>query len=238
MKKILVLNGSRRRQGNTITFIKAILEKLPEEKFAIEYIFPQDFKISLCEGCAKCFEKAKCVISDELFILQNKIMECDLFVIASPVYLHYMTADLKKILDRCSWWAHTLRLQGKPVVVLSTCDTNGHQKVVNALGEIMTYMGGNVIASVNASQYPNQLKNDTWMESVANKINERIIKFVGLPPQSNNSLEVCFKGAKDNIIIKDEFLQQHNIENEVVNYWKKTGMINFKNFREYLLYEN
>ena len=235
MKKIVVLNGSRRKKRNTTTFIKAILEKLPKEEFLIEYIFPQDFRISLCKGCGNCFEKANCIINDELSILQHKILESDLFVIASPVYLHYMTADLKVILDRCSWWTHTLRLQGKPVIVLSTCDSNGHKKVINALGEIMTYMGGNVIASVNASQYPNKLNDFIWVEAIAEKINERIFKYTSLPLESNDFLEAYFKVLRKNTIIKDKFLQENNMENEEINYWKKTGMIDFESFHEYLL---
>lgn len=235
MKKILVLTGSRRKKGNTITFIKNILKALPNENFVIEYIFPQDLRISLCEGCGNCFETTKCIINDDLYELQQKILASNLFVIASPVYLHYISADLKIILDRCSWWTHTLRLQGKPVVVLSTCDSNGHKKVINALGEIMTYMGGNVIASVNASRYPNKLNNTDWMRAVARKISERIVKYIELPPQSNEFLEIYFKGLRQNIIVKDSFLQQHNLENEEINFWKTTGMIKYDNFQDYLL---
>ena len=234
MKKIFVRNGSRRRKGNTITFIKTVLEKLPQDEFLIEYHFPQDFKISSCKGCGKCFEKASCVINDDLSVLQSKILQADLLVIASPVYLHYMTADLKRILDRCSWWTHTLRLQGKPIVVLSTCDSNGHKEVVNALGKIMTYMGGNVIASVNASRYPDKLNNYVWLATIAQKINERIKKYISLPLQSNDFLEAYFKVLRNDIIIKDEFLQAHNIENKEVDYWKKTGMIHFESFQKYL----
>lgn len=50
MKKIVALFGSRRKNGNTVSFVKAILGYLPKDECDIEYIFPQDFKISPCIG--------------------------------------------------------------------------------------------------------------------------------------------------------------------------------------------
>ena len=142
MKKIFVLIGSRQKDGNTAGFAKQITDRLDKEKFEVEYAYPQDFKIAPCIGCSKCFVRTECVSKDDLEILHNKILESDLFIIASPVYMHYFTADLKLIIDKSSWWAHTLRLQGKPIVVLSTCETNGHKTVIKPLSKIMTYMGG------------------------------------------------------------------------------------------------
>ena len=75
----------------------------------------------------------------------------------------------KNNIDRCSWWVHTLRLQGKPIVVLSTCDCNGYRTVIEPLSEIMTFMGGNVIATANGSQIPNQLNNEQWLNSISDK---------------------------------------------------------------------
>ncbi|WP_271327993.1 flavodoxin family protein [Lactococcus muris] len=139
MKKIFILNASRRRKGNTTKLISSVTEKLKD--FDIEIAHPQDFNIKTCLGCHKCFIKAGCVQRDDLPLLEEKILSSDLLILASPVYLHYMTGELKVILDKLSWWAHTLRLQGKPVVLLSTCSTNGQDTVIKPLGEIMNYMG-------------------------------------------------------------------------------------------------
>lgn len=86
MKKIVALFGSRRKNGNTVSFVKAILGYLPKDECDIEYIFPQDFKISPCIGCGNCFEQIQCIAKDELYILQKKILDSDLLIVASPVY--------------------------------------------------------------------------------------------------------------------------------------------------------
>ena len=44
MKKIFVLNGSRRKEGNTAIFVKKIIEKLDKNIFETEFAYPQDYK--------------------------------------------------------------------------------------------------------------------------------------------------------------------------------------------------
>lgn len=236
MKKIFVLVGSRRKTGNTTAFAKRVTDRLDKEKFEVEYAHPQDFRIAPCVGCENCFTKADCVSKDDLQVLQKKIIDSDVFVIASPVYMHYFTADLKLIIDKLSWWAHTLRLQGKPVVVLSTCGTNGHNTVIKPLSMIMTYMGGNVIACANAALYPKQIGNDEWMEEVSEKIVRRINKYAHIPHQSNKDIEKLFpyvkRAALDQKLMRDEY--GLNIEFGEYNYWRDTGMINYDSFEDYL----
>lgn len=232
-KKIFILIGSRQKRGNTFIFTKSIVEKLLD--YDVEYVFPQDLKIQPCIGCQTCFQTTSCILKDDLKKLQDKMLKADILIIASPVYLHYVSGDLKIILDRLASWTHTMKLQGKPVVVLSTNDTNGHKSAVEPLCEIMTFMGGNVIANANASQYPNQIGNEEWISEVSGKISDRIKNYVELPPQSNPILEKVFSVSKSNI------LQQRNYKNEFpdipfreLSFWEETGMINFQTFGEYL----
>lgn len=238
MKKVFVLIGSRQKEGSTTKFAKRINENLNKNEFEIEYSIPQDYKIRPCIGCHDCFINARCSLEDELELLQEKILKADIFVIASPVYLHYMTADLKLILDRSSWWAHTLRLQGKPVVVLSTCATNGFTTVLEPLSEIMNFMGGNVIATANAAKLPNQINNKKWLNEVSREISNRITKFSNLPPQSNSFIEKVFLNTKLSMLQQEEFSKNSNIELGEIKYWRETGMIEFDTFKEYLEAKN
>ena len=228
--------GSRQKSGNTTKFVKRITKRLDKDKFEIEYCYPQDLKIAPCVGCVNCFSQTKCISDDDLMVLQEKILESDIFIIASPVYLHYFTADLKLILEKCSWWAHTLRLQGKPVVVLSTCDTNGHRTVIKPLSKIMTYMGGNVIACANAAVVPNQLNNDEWMDEVSEEIASRICKYADIPHQSNVNIEKLFPCMKNAALQQKKYMDTINTDKEFGEYkfWHNTEMIKYESFEEYL----
>lgn len=236
MKKIFVLIGSRQKKGNTTSFAKRITDRLDKEKFEVEYAYPQDFNIVPCAGCAQCFIQTECVNRDDLPLLHKKILESDLFIIASPVYIHYFTADLKLIIDKSSWWAHTLRLQGKPVVILSTCGTNGHDTVIKPLCEIMSYMGGNVIACSNAALVPNQLDNEEWMQKISGEIARRINKYAYIPHESNKYIERTFPYMKASVLMQKEHKDENDLSIEFgeYNYWRDTGMINYDSFDQYL----
>lgn len=231
-KKVFVLNGSRQKNGNTAKFIKSITSKL--EDFSIEIAHPQDFSIKACTGCSQCFIKAKCSQEDDLSILQQKILDSDCLILSSPVYLHYMTGELKLILDRLSWWAHTLRLQGKPVVILSTCANNGHTTVIEPIGNAMNFMGGNVIATSNAATVPNQIYNTDWLDEVSNTISQRIKKYTKLPPQSNPFIEKIFSAMRLAMLDQDKHCKEYSLENGEVEFWRKTGMLKFDSFADYL----
>ena len=234
MKKIFVLNGSRRKKGNTAKFISTITNKL--EGFNIEVAHPQDFYIKPCVGCHKCFYQVQCVQKDELSLLEERILNSDLFILASPVYLHYMTGELKMILDKLSWWAHTLRLQGKPVVLLSTCSSNGHETVIKPLGEIMNFMGGNVIATANASMMFNHLGNEKWLKEVSEEVVRRINKIIIEPPQSNHFIETVFNNTKRMMQSQAILLKKNDVDVEYgeLDYWINSGMLNFETFSDYL----
>lgn len=238
MKKIFVLNGSRRKNGNTIKFIKNIMNYVDNELFEIEYAFPQDFKIKPCSGCHQCFIDTRCSVKDDLNLIQEKILSADVFIIASPVYMHYMTADLKFILDKLSYWAHIFKLQGKPVVVISTCSTNGHNSVIDPLSNMMKLMGGNVIASANAAQIPNQIRNETWLAKVSKEISSRIQKYAFLPIQSTTYLDNIFKITKSSILEQEQASTEYGFVAGEVEYWKETGMLKCNTFSEYLNKKN
>lgn len=234
IKNIFILNGSRRKRGNTANFSKLITNSLSKDEFEIEYGHPQDFIIKPCVGCHQCFVKANCSTSDDMSLLKEKILKADVFIIASPVYLHYMTADLKLMLEKIAYWAHMFRLQGKPVVVLSTCSSNGHETVIKPLSHLMKMMGGNVIAAVNAAQVPNQLDNKEWLQEICQEVAKRIQKYADLPAQSTPVLDGIFKNSKVAILEQEKTSLDYGITAGEVEYWKESGMLEFETFTDYL----
>ncbi|KRN71783.1 hypothetical protein IV76_GL003300 [Carnobacterium maltaromaticum] len=236
MKKVFVLIGSRKKNGNTASFIKSVTDRLEDEHYDVEFAFPQDYDINFCDGSNDIFIDTDYSLNDELEILQNKILESDIFIIGSPVYVHSMSADLKLFIERSAWWVHTLRLQGKPVIVMSTCGSNGLKTVIEPLSEVITFMGGNVIATANATQIPDRLNDKVWIKEISEEIITRINTYSELPPMSNKFLEKVFNGSKLNILEQLKLEDKVNTKFGELVYWQKTGMINFDNFSSYLEY--
>lgn len=98
--KILAINGSFRKGGNTDIVIDSILRGADEQGAVTEKIFVDDLKLNSCQGCLECRQEGICRQQDGLQGIVRKIEESDAVVIGSPIYGNYMTGQLKIMLDR------------------------------------------------------------------------------------------------------------------------------------------
>ena len=107
MKKILILDGSTRKQGNTSALIQQFTEGAQANSVEIEHILVKDLNIKYCNGCLRCNLIKRCSIrEDDWANLSQKINDADVLVFASPIYFHYLTAPLKNIIDRFRSFVH------------------------------------------------------------------------------------------------------------------------------------
>ena len=105
--KILALNGSPRRKGNTSLLLAEMVRGVREGGGDVEEIIAEDVTIKYCQGCLRCNLLKRCAIKDDDWPeLSQKILDADVLIIASPIYFHHLTAPLKKILDRFRSFLH------------------------------------------------------------------------------------------------------------------------------------
>ncbi|MCK5029736.1 MAG: flavodoxin family protein [Bacteroidales bacterium] len=107
MKKILILDGSTRKLGNTSVLLQHFTEGAQNNSVDIEHVLAKDLNIKYCNGCLRCNLIKRCSIRDDDWEkLSQKINEADILVFASPIYFHYVTAPLKNIIDRFRSFVH------------------------------------------------------------------------------------------------------------------------------------
>ena len=107
MKKVLILDGSTRKLGNTSYLIKHFIEGAEQNTTKVEHVVAKDIEIKYCNGCLRCNLIKRCSIrGDDWEDLSTKINEADILVFASPIYFHYVTAPLKNIIDRFRSFVH------------------------------------------------------------------------------------------------------------------------------------
>ncbi len=107
MKKVLVLDGSTRKMGNTSILLQHFIEGAEHNTNQIEHIVAKDLDIKYCNGCLRCNLVKRCAIrGDDWEELSQKINEADILVFSSPIYFHYVTAPLKNIIDRFRSFVH------------------------------------------------------------------------------------------------------------------------------------
>ena len=85
--KVLLVNGSPHRSGNTFTALSEVARTLEEEGLEAEIVHVGNRPVQGCIGCYKCREKGVCVFQDETYLtLREKLAEADGIIIGSPVY--------------------------------------------------------------------------------------------------------------------------------------------------------
>jgi len=81
--KVLLVNGSPHRSGNTFTALSEVASTLEEEGVEAEIVHVGNRPVQGCIGCYKCRKKGVCVFH---LTLREKLAEADGIIIGSPVY--------------------------------------------------------------------------------------------------------------------------------------------------------
>ncbi|MFH2059347.1 MAG: flavodoxin family protein [Pseudomonadota bacterium] len=101
--KIVLLQGSARKKGNTAQVLNWVQEELLTQGHEVESIYLNAKKLKGCLGCAKCKEypdRIGCVQKDDVPQILEKMVNAQAVVFASPLYFWGVTAQLKTIIDR------------------------------------------------------------------------------------------------------------------------------------------
>jgi multimeric flavodoxin WrbA len=100
MSKILVLQGSLRKNGNTDLLVQAFIDGAKDNN-EIEVISVGEYNIAPCTGCNCCLKNGNiCVQNDDMQYVYKQLAVSDVVVITSPVYFYGVSARLKAIIDR------------------------------------------------------------------------------------------------------------------------------------------
>ncbi len=103
-RKIMVVNGSPRKNGNTHTIASWFREGAESAGAHVTYFFVSDLaaKAPGCIACMGCkqSEAYRCVIDDDISDAVASILDHDCIVIATPVYFFGPSAKTKIFLDR------------------------------------------------------------------------------------------------------------------------------------------
>ncbi|MCR4866441.1 MAG: flavodoxin family protein [Lachnospiraceae bacterium] len=98
--KALILNGSPKTNGNTMTAISEMVKVFDSEGVESEVIHVGNKDIRGCVSCNSCAVKGKCVFDDVVNEIAPKFEASDGLVLASPVYYASANATLIACLDR------------------------------------------------------------------------------------------------------------------------------------------
>lgn len=104
--KVLMLNGSPRKDGNTAFALREMEAVFVREGFQTETVHVGNKPVRGCVACGFCYGSGKCVFDDLVNETAAKFEACDGLVVASPVYYASANATLVAFLTRLFYSTH------------------------------------------------------------------------------------------------------------------------------------
>ena len=125
--KVLLINGSARKAGNTFTALSEAARVLEECGISTEIVQIGTMAQRGCIGCGGCKTRGgnKCVFDDDLCNrISEKMSSCDGLIVGSPVYYGQPNGTLMSLIQRMLYSAGA-SFSGKPVAAVAVCRRGG-----------------------------------------------------------------------------------------------------------------
>ena len=100
-KKIVVITGSPRKNGNSFAMTDAFIQAAEARGHTITRFDAAMKKVGGCRACETCFKTGKaCSFDDDFNTIAPAILEADAVVFTMPVYWYSIPAQIKGVIDR------------------------------------------------------------------------------------------------------------------------------------------
>jgi len=154
--KILALNGSARKKGNTDILIDQILKGSKRGKHITQKLYLYDYEILPCMDCRDCKKgDYVCTLNDGMKKIYPKMEKADLIIFGTPNYWNGPTGKMKLLIDRMRPFVPSKKLKGKKWVIVSPSGEgpNSCRLLVEMLRLSFDYLGMKFAGKVLAKAY-------------------------------------------------------------------------------------
>ena len=178
--KVLILNGSPRVNGDTTYVINKVKERFPENT-EYEQINAYTDEIKPCMDCRFCVENIGCSIKDKMDLIKKD--DYDVLIIASPLYMSFVTPPLFSIFTRLNYIycnKHFLKVltefkKKKGILILVGGGDGGPENAID--------ISKNIFKKLNADfdiekDYIKSLQTDTIPVDKDNNLNNQIDEMI------------------------------------------------------------
>jgi Multimeric flavodoxin WrbA len=125
-KKIVVITGSPRKNGNSIAMTEAFIEAAIANGHTITRFDTADMTLSGCHACETCFKTENaCSFHDDFNKMAPAILEADAVVFTMPVYWYTIPSQIKAAIDKLfSFVIGGKDIAGKECGLIACCEEN------------------------------------------------------------------------------------------------------------------
>lgn len=174
MGKTVIIHAQS-HEGSTCMVARELARKVGGE--VREFFLPRDFDLP-CRGCYTCFLKdiAECPHYNRLKPLADAILEADLIILASPVYVYHATGQMMSFLDHFgTWWVNHRPLpvmSQKQAVAISTAAGGGMKSAAKDMADSLEMWGihkvyrlGIAVQALDPREIPQRIQNSIHRET-------------------------------------------------------------------------
>ena len=147
--KVLLINGSARRNGNTFVALCEIAKTLEKEGIESEIVQIGARAVRGCIACGKCKanQNNRCIFDDDICNqISAKMKDCDALVVGSPVYYGQPNGSVLSLVQRMFFSAGEYFV-GKPAAAVAICRRGGATAAFQTLNMPFMMMNMPVITS-------------------------------------------------------------------------------------------
>ena len=123
-KKIVVITGSPRSNGNSFAMTKAFIEAAEAKGHTVTRFDAAMKSVGACHACETCFKTGKaCSFDDDFNTIAPAILEADAVVFTMPVYWYSIPAQIKGVIDKMfSFCVAGKNIAGKKCALITCCE--------------------------------------------------------------------------------------------------------------------
>ncbi len=123
-KKIVVITGSPRKNGNSFAMTDAFIAAAEKKGHSVTRFDAAMSNAGGCRACETCFKTGKaCSFDDDFNTIAPSILEADVVVFTMPVYWYSIPAQIKGVIDRLfSFVVGGKDISGKECALIACCE--------------------------------------------------------------------------------------------------------------------
>lgn len=123
-KKIVVITGSPRKNGNSFAMTDAFIKAAEGKGYNVTRFDAAMKNVGGCHACETCFKSGKaCSFDDDFNTIAPAILEADGIVFTMPLYWYSIPAQIKGVIDKLfSFYAGGKDIAGKKCGLIACCE--------------------------------------------------------------------------------------------------------------------
>ncbi len=166
--KVIAINSSARKNGNTSILIDTVFEELNKEGIETEMIQLAGQVIEPCKACWACGGRKNCVHKKDQFQeLFEKMKEADGIILGSPVYSANVSSTMQAILERAALIGDMNQgiLKHKVGAAVIASRRGGAVNAFDTINHFFLnhemFVAGSTYWNIGYGRMPQEVKNDT-----------------------------------------------------------------------------